>query len=167
MTLKYWNTRRFCSKSCVNKSRTGKPMLEETKRKIAIANKGKKNALGCTRTLEWREKQSKYWTNNPKHNHWKDGKAKERRGKRRTEMERLEYRLWRETIFKRDNFTCNICQKRGGNLCADHIKPYCSYPELRLDINNGRTLCIECHRKTETYGIKALNYKVDIINHEQ
>ena len=31
---------------------------------------------------------------------------------------------------------------------ADHIKPWAYYPELRYDINNGRTLCVEHHRLT-------------------
>lgn len=63
----------------------------------------------------------------------------------------IEYRLWRETIFKRDNYTCIWCGKIGGNLNADHIKPFSLYPELRFAIDNGRTLCKECHKKTNTY----------------
>ena len=63
-----------------------------------------------------------------------------------------EYKLWREAVFKRDDYTCQICFKRGGRLNADHIKPFALFPELRLAIDNGRTLCAECHRKTETWG---------------
>jgi len=67
----------------------------------------------------------------------------------------FEYRLWRESVFKRDNWTCVWCGKVGGKLNADHIKPFCDYPELRFAIDNGRTLCIECHKKTDTYLCKA------------
>lgn len=61
-------------------------------------------------------------------------------------------REWREKIFKRDNFTCQFCGQRGGRLQADHIKPYKEFPELRHVLSNGRTLCIDCHKKTPTYG---------------
>ena len=69
----------------------------------------------------------------------------------------LEYRLWREAVFKRDKYTCQECGARNGSgktivLHADHIKRFADYPELRFDIDNGRTLCKPCHRKTNTYG---------------
>lgn len=71
----------------------------------------------------------------------------------------LEYKLWREAVFKRDNWTCIFCGSRGRKqvmeLHPDHIKPFAYFPELRFDINNGRTLCINCHRKTPTYGVKT------------
>jgi 5-methylcytosine-specific restriction endonuclease McrA len=66
-----------------------------------------------------------------------------------------EYYHWRKQVFKRDNYTCVFCNEKGGRLNADHIKSFAIYPDLRLDINNGRTLCVECHKKTDTFGGKT------------
>lgn len=71
-----------------------------------------------------------------------------------------EYKTWRSSVFKRDDFTCVICKdSKGGNLEADHIKDFALYPKLRLDINNGRTLCKSCHKETDNYGFKKSNSK--------
>ena len=69
----------------------------------------------------------------------------------------LEYKLWRIAVFTRDNFTCLWCGAKNGNgktivLHADHIKPFAQFPELRFAIDNGRTLCLSCHQKTNNYG---------------
>lgn len=83
----------------------------------------------------------------------------------------LKYKQWRGLIFKRDNFTCVWCKSNKSNtLEADHIIPFSKIIEklkfehgidnlyekamsceLLWDINNGRTLCKECHKKTDTY----------------
>jgi 5-methylcytosine-specific restriction endonuclease McrA len=72
------------------------------------------------------------------------------------------YTEWRKDVYKRDNYTCQICGISSNNLKkiskkihADHIKSFAYYPKLRYDINNGRTLCEDCHKKTENYGIKS------------
>jgi hypothetical protein len=62
-----------------------------------------------------------------------------------------EYKAWRKDVFVRDRYTCVQCGQLGWELHADHIKPFAYYPELRLDVNNGRTLCKSCHQKTDTY----------------
>ena len=55
------------------------------------------------------------------------------------------YRKWRKSVFERDNYTCQICGKRGNKLNAHHISEWANYEDLRFDINNGITLCKECH----------------------
>lgn len=85
------------------------------------------------------------------HPNWKGGVT----AKHEIERKSLAYKEWRMEIFERDNYTCVLCGKRGGNLEADHIKPFAHYPKLRFVIDNGRTLCKSCHRKTDTWGYKS------------
>lgn len=70
-----------------------------------------------------------------------------------------EAKVWRKAILERDNYTCKGCKVRGGKLEVDHIKPFAYFPELRLELSNGRTLCRPCHKATDTYASKAIkNY---------
>lgn len=103
-------------------------------------------------------KDNKGYNEKEKHWNWQGGISEQNRTKRANDMQTFEYRQWRRNVFERDNYTCVECFTRGGYLEADHIKPYYKYPELRLEINNGRTLCLDCHRK---YGAKANQYTVD------
>ena len=137
-TMGQWSTEQ-------NKARKGTKLSEEHKQKIAKAMKGKRNSLGRVQPLEFRQHLSKLWKDNPNHNHWVDGKGAERHSAREKDMSRLEYRLWREAVFQRDNWTCVRCQQVGGTLQADHIKLYSTHPDLRYEPTNGRTLCKPCH----------------------
>lgn len=85
-------------------------------------------------------------------NLWKGGVTPINRYLRTT----TEYKLWRKAVFARDNYQCIWGGKEHGNkIEADHILPFADYPELRFAIDNGRTLCVDCHKKTKTYGRKT------------
>lgn len=70
---------------------------------------------------------------------------------------RGEFKEWREAVFTRDNWTCRRCGARCQkglriDIHPHHIKPLARYPELAYKIDNGITLCSDCHwelHKTE------------------
>jgi hypothetical protein len=82
-----------------------------------------------------------------KNPNWKGGKTPD---KIKIRMSK-EYEVWRRRVFERDRYTCTSCGEVGGLLNADHIKSFAQYPELRTDISNGRTLCVSCHKLTDTF----------------
>lgn len=135
---------------------TGRLKSEETKEKIRKAHLGRKysseliehNRQALLRP-EVRLQKSLSRRGNKSH-FWKGGVS----AKNQIIRESLEYRLWREAVFKRDNYTCIWCGTTNCELNADHIKPFAYYPELRFAIDNGRTLCVPCHKTTETFGTK-------------
>jgi 5-methylcytosine-specific restriction endonuclease McrA len=82
--------------------------------------------------------------NNPS---YKDGQSLVNRSVRLS----AEYRRWRKAVLERDNYTCTLCAKKGVELHADHIEPFAKNPDRRLDLTNGRALCVPCHEKTPSY----------------
>lgn len=89
---------------------------------------------------------------NPKWNH---NLSKEERDLKRAYPE---YREWVESVFVRDNYTCQICWSVGHKLNAHHLEPYSVYKDKRLDLNNGITLCQYCHKEFHSiYGINTCN----------
>lgn len=68
--------------------------------------------------------------------------------KSQDKLERLRFqREVQQSVLERDNYTCQMCGKRGCALQVDHIQSWAEYVELRFDINNCRTLCMDCHYK--------------------
>lgn len=59
-----------------------------------------------------------------------------------------EYICWRKAVFERDNYCCIACgDDSGGNLVAHHIDSYADHEKERFVLENGVTLCEECHKK--------------------
>ena len=51
----------------------------------------------------------------------------------------------KKLVMKKDNYTCQICLKRGGRLNVHHIFPLAEYQGLAYNENNLTTLCVACH----------------------
>jgi 5-methylcytosine-specific restriction endonuclease McrA len=135
---------------------TGKKHTEETKQKLHNINLGKKMSkeTNLKNSIAHRGEKS---------SNWKGGitpiTAKVRNS--------FEYSSWRQAIFIRDNFTCKKCGATGVYLEAHHKKPFSELVQLARDslplfdlfqacmvyspiwdINNGETLCKDCHKNT-------------------
>jgi len=143
----------------------GKHLSKKWKENISKATKGKNKGARFSPKTEFKkgdQKNIKAYSfpkgeGNPS---WKGGIL---RSERQRIMKTDEYKKWRNGVFKRDNYVCQICGKRGNKLQADHIKRFSDYPELRFKLDNGRTLCVSCHILTPNYGNKNLCQKYQII----
>lgn len=60
------------------------------------------------------------------------------------------YKRWKIMVLERDDYRCVKCYNNE-KIEVDHIKPFSKFPALRLDLNNGRTLCHQCHLLTPSY----------------
>ena len=70
-----------------------------------------------------------------------------------------QFKKWRKAVLERDNYTCQQCDKRGGELNPHHIKSFADFPELRFEVSNGITLCVYCHKLT--FKGRSKNYDVE------
>lgn len=126
--------KKFCSKLCYSLSQKGKPISHKPHLIQAFLAKGKK-----PKNYELFRKKSF-------ERQWKGGITSENEKIRKSKA----YKSWRFLIFQRDNFTCQDCGHKGKIIEAHHIKEFALFPELRLDPDNGVTLCKECHDERET-----------------
>lgn len=134
-----------CSRACANKFKA--PAQEKRIQKNCVICNAIFETLPCYekrhQTCQSPECKKEIKTGERNIN-WRGGVSSEHK----RDMSSKEYKLWRNTVFKRDGYTCQLCGKRGGTLNADHIKPWAYFPDLRHSIENGRTLCLECHKGT-------------------
>jgi hypothetical protein len=127
------------SKESIEKTRNyflGRPKTQEQKNKVSLFKKGS-------------------WTGE-KNPQWKGGITSLVMQIRTC----FQYRQWRSDVFTRDEFTCKHCgYKKGKSLNAHHVKSQSSIIaennikifedaikcEELWNINNGITLCKQCH----------------------
>ena len=124
--LKYLRTRKFCSRNCYFKSK-------EFLNAKHSANSGTfKNGHLPVRIQ-----------NGSLNSMWKGGISHPNRLIRAGKN----FRLWREAVFARDNWTCQKTETKGGKLHPHHIQNFAQFPELRFAIDNGITLSEKAHKE--------------------
>jgi len=144
----------------ISQAKKGKPLTLAHREALSLAKKGKPIKHFVENRAEVSRKMGLAFKGKPQPNlrgpnhwNWQGGKTAANAQVRNS----LGMKQWRRAVFERDDYTCQICHERGGRLVADHIKPFSLFPELRLELSNGRTLCKECDIKhSGTYAGKAI-----------
>jgi hypothetical protein len=142
---------------CAGKKRL--PFTEEHKKNISLACKGRKIwCEGKKLTKEHRNKLSlshKGLLIGVKHPQYKGGKYIGHR------LETEQWDIIRKKVYKRDNWTCQICGKHcHKNIQCHHIIPY--RHSLDDGLSNLITLCVSCHKKEEIKYYRKLNGQMEI-----
>lgn len=140
----------------------GKHHSEESKTKMKLSHKGKvfseihkKNIGKALKGLFVGKMASG----------WRGGISKENEIMRK----RVDFRQWREAVYKRDDYTDQKYGTRGGNIHPHHILNFAEYPNIRFDPNNGITLSKQSHREFhKKYGFKnnTREQLEEFLNHE-
>ncbi len=113
----------------------GKHRSAETKEKLRQANLGKKQS----ESTKLKRSIALLGSRNP---NWKGGLTPE--GKRVRNLKKYEH--WRKIVFERDGYICQSCHQKGYKLNAHHRQVFSENVELRFNVDNGITLCYECHK---------------------
>ena len=129
--------RRFCSNSCAGKWKIQNS--PNVKQALDAGREHPNRAEGIRRFMTGRPRPNMRGENNP---NWNGGTYSDERHR---EMGRVEYKVWRLSVLKRDNFACVLCGKTG-RLEAHHIRPWSTDRDAWYDPANGVALCVSCHQ---------------------
>jgi len=163
-------------KGNIRKSLQGHLTSEETRKKIGLANsitqkgmkkpwvaKENRKKKGIKKSTETKKKMSEarlkeknpmFGMKREKNPNWKNGAT----SKNRIARESWDYDNWRKEVFTRDNWTCQNCEAKGGKLHSHHIYNFADNIDLRFIVENGITLCKNCHNEFhKIYGKKNNN----------
>lgn len=136
---------------------------KETRYRMGSSKRGKPNPqltyanLNREYTAELRRKMSER-QKGEKGSNWQGGIGSEKLKARLC----IDFRLWREKVYTRDDYTCKKCGIRGGKLHPHHIENFAYHIDKRYEVSNGITLCEKCHREFhKLYGL-ATNDKYQL-----
>jgi hypothetical protein len=117
-----------------NQYTLGHKFSNEHRQKLSAKKKGYSPTIEHRRNLSIANKGENAWN-------WKGGVSPINKQIHHS----IDYKLWREAVYERDNWTCQKCGTTGGKLHPHHIKSFAEYPEMRFVVSNGITLCVNCH----------------------
>lgn len=133
----------------ISKAMKGKPLSPTHRNKLSEVKKGKpiKHLIDnweviCQKISLAEKGVPRPYQQGKHHGNWLGGLTPKHTKIRNS----LDYANWRTGVFERDDYTCQECEVRGGKLNAHHILPFSQFPDLRLNIDNGKTLCEPCHK---------------------
>jgi hypothetical protein len=137
----------FCGKPCqvrylqINRG----PRSEETKEKLRAYRGENNHRYGKKLTAEHRENIRKSLVgilSGDRHPNWKGGitipSVAARNG--------YDYKLWKRAVLARDGHRCIMCGGTEPRLHVHHNIHWSECPDVRYDVDNGATLCVDCHQ---------------------
>lgn len=147
-----WNKGLKASAETIQKAREAhagqKPWNTGTRGIVVAWNKGMKTPDEVRKKLSQSHLESPFLKRGADNPRYIDGRSKEHEIEREVVSRSFEYKLWRSRIFKRDGYICQVCRvPSSGKLQAHHKKSFKDFPEERVSVDNGITLCESCHNK--------------------
>ena len=136
MNDKEWVKNNFSGK---NNPRYGKPLSEETKRKMSELHKGRKNSKEHNRSIS--EAKKELYKDRTKNPNWQGGKS--------YEPYNIEFsKELKNQIRNRDNHICRLCKnpENGRTLNVHHI----DYDKKHNSPENLISLCLGCHNALQS-----------------
>jgi len=143
----------------MTKYQIGMRHSKESRMKMSLTHKGKtsnfkgKKLSGKSKDLIKKKKKKQweegFYDNRPNLSHKGEDNPSWKGGITKRCLNTKEYKAWRILVFERDDYTCQECGQIGGYLEAHHKKRWVDYFELRFDVDNGQTLCRNCHNETK------------------
>lgn len=82
------------------------------------------------------------------HPNYNPNKTDEERLYNRYQLYNNNMKIWRNKIYKRDNYICQCCgNTKSGIFNAHHLNSWNWCKDKRFDVDNGITLCEDCHKE--------------------